>query len=659
MIQQSLLNANSSTLHDKIFRLLDETASDSPEYYIELARSCLSYSYDSRAQRALTLAVKAASFSFVLTGVKAVRTKYQTRAISHLVGTSEHEISMNSVPSNVKLESDLLLETPTYNVVGDGDRSFDTSASQLISYRETQPIPPELEDEDPNAPSRLSDLENCILLMTEQVLKATSPYNDPLTNQQLMAYVSRIIANPQGSVNWTIFSRSLWERSMLESNSAKTVERGLLQMATLVEDLGADATKSTSPHAVDATDDYHHRLKYIHCLPLIPRWKLDLSLASQYISLGLVKSAQEIYYRLKLPIELALCTAAGGNAAEAIADLKLYLGTPEGANSGRAWSVLGDITQEPEYWLKAWEIAKYPAAKRSLGEYFFNKGEMTACMNHLKDSLRVNPLNKTAWFLYGCAGLEAENYEAAAEAFTRCVSQDEEDAKSWANLSTALLKGDAKTKEAMNALSHACRLNPDDWRIWSNYVIVSAKVENWAECLRATSQLIKLRSEKDGEAAIDIGVLKMLSHVLVTETEYPPVTFFQKSAVCLFTEQVPLLITRNPELWLLVSRIYQWLRQPWEALASYEKAFRMTLSTFDANPISKESWSSAVEACVQLVDAYINYGPMDGPKDAKTTVCADWRYKAKSSIRSLMSKGKRLFEDTEGWDRLLVARDEL
>lgn len=75
-------------------------------------------------------------------------------------------------------------------------------------------------------------------------------------------------------------------------------------------------------------------------------------------------------------------------------------------------------------------------------------------IEYLNDALSVAPLHFNCWFLYGCAGLESEQYELAAEAFTRCVSIDDQDGKSWSNLSTSLLRLNKKM-EAFNALKES------------------------------------------------------------------------------------------------------------------------------------------------------------------------------------------------------------
>ncbi|KAK9324409.1 hypothetical protein V1517DRAFT_317431 [Lipomyces orientalis] len=703
MVHQSLLSAPASTLHDQIFANLaasapstaSASAFETAEHFLELARASIYYSYDSRAAQALKYAQDATGLEYKVTGIKALRTKYQQREIANLVVLArsspgrfevKKQVVVNDnqesvLPSALPLNSDLLLEAPKFVNLGEtlseDEESDKGNGDEAISGS--------LSEEDPNTPSVLADIDSCLLLVTEHRIRSVSPSNSPLTAEEVLAYVSRVILSSTsisessyipGKVNWTVFSRALWERSILESNSAKTVERGTLQMASLVDELGVASASTAMIHTSAAVAPVEERLKYLHVLPLLPRWRMDLALATQYLSLGMLRSAQDIYARLDLPIENALCTAAAGSPNEAIDILEKFLQTPH-ADNPRAWSVLGDITQKPEYWERAWDEGKYAAAKRSLGEYYFKAGAPDQCIVHLAEALKKNPLNRQAWFLYGCAGLETQQYSLAAEGFTRCVSMDKDDAKAWSNLATALLHMGQqpgaerlKSKEALSALAEACRLNPDDSRLWSNLVIVGAKLENWVACLRGTLRLVELLGDKEGEAALDLGVMRVLVQALVSDAYSSGEngagserqSFFERQAIKLFTETVPGIVTRTPELWLLTAKVEQWRNRPWAALDAYEKMFRLAVAAFESDETSKTKWTAAVDACAMVVDAYANLGELPGRMaggDESQVVCKDWKWRAKTTVRSLMSKGKRLWVDSEGWDKLVDMRDDL
>ncbi|KAK9451403.1 uncharacterized protein V1518DRAFT_408463 [Limtongia smithiae] len=684
MVHQAVLGGPANTLHDAVFASLQAAVPPSAdaEYDLELARACVAFSYDVRAREALERARATSGFRFELTGMKALKTRYQTRAVSSLVvlaesvgrATSNGEVTSGNstdrknAPSVLDLNSDLLLEAPKFNPLCAGTTNTEDD-------NEDQP---QIND-DPNNPSLLSDVDYCILLMTEARIRSSSPAREPLVMEQLLAYIARVVNSNKSAdanaprVNWTLFSRALWERSTLEAHAAKTVERGTLQMASLVEELGADGTTGSFiiplPESEQPGGSLSERLRYVHCIPLLPRWQMDVELATQYLSLGMVRSAQEVYERLRLPIENALCTAAGGDSKEAESMLRAYIAqadTPR-TQRARAWSCLGDITQNPEDWNRAWDEAKYASAKRSLGQYYYANGDIAAAITHLADALSQNALHRDTWFLYGCAGLAAERYDVAAEGFTRCVAIDSEDGRAWSNLATALMRMPGRERESISALEQACRLLPEEWRVWSNLSTAALQVHNWPLCMRATTRLVELRGGKDGEAALDLPLLRALAQALVardrSEGGNAPMTAFERSGVELFTDLIPRYATASPDLWELVAKIELWRGRPWDALAAHEKMLRAAVATLvadtSAGTDSSSAWDAAVEACVLAVDAYINLGPREGRLGEGSVVCSDWNYKARSAVRTVMSKGRKFWEDTSGWERLQALQEEL
>ncbi|KAH3688224.1 hypothetical protein WICPIJ_000792, partial [Wickerhamomyces pijperi] len=335
-------------------------------------------------------------------------------------------------------------------------------------------------------------------------------------------------------------------------------------------------------------------------------------------------------------------------------------------DDARALSILGDINEDPKYWEKAWEISKYAKAKVSLSRYYYQppKGgvdrNMLLAIQHMQDALNVNPISFTNWFFYGCLGLETSNFELAAEAFTRCVSLDDSNSNSWSNLATALLKLE-KTQEAFNALKKAVGTsdNKRTWRLWENYLIVAAKLSDWNEVLHACKKLVDLKSD-EGERSIDIPVVEKLVEMLISQdhVDADNMTFFQRSCVEFVTVKIPSLVTSNSRLWRIIARVELWRKRPWAALDCHEKAFRAMIHNVDLETDEKV-WNETVDACVDLVASYESLGELPGRMGAGDLVCKDWKYKAKSSLKSLMSKGRMSWEGTEGWERLEECKSEL
>lgn len=656
-------------------------------YYLENVKCSLTINTEHRALPSLTKVKKLTGFEFVLTGARAKRTKFQQKAVSGLIilaksqffndsKDSEPEIS----PESLALNSDVLLERPTFEAIANepldeqivkrqklDENGFIEDKILPLAIRQEN-IPLELQEIDPNAQPELANYDNIQLLLRLYTIRQTSPAKDPLVEEELGALVSRIIYQ-DGGKNWTIFSRSLWERSIIETTKAKTIERGILQMQSLVEELGLKIQTRLLPQSTDPESSMP-RLKYIHQLPFIPRWELDATLAEKFMSLGILKSAVEIYERLQMSCQAALCYAAVGEEKTAESILVKRIETHP--NDARAYSLLGDVRQDPSLWEKSWEIGKYVNAKNSLARYYYRPPkdsnvtpDPALALKHLNDSLRKYTLNFNTWYFYGCIALECNQLNIAAEAFTRCTVLDPNHAASWSNLSAAYIQ-EGKLKEAYSCLKQAIGSDSQkNWRIWENFLLVSVKLDEWDDVLKACKQLVEIKKDKSGEQSIDLPVVEKLVELLVT-SDYPKLTddgelkftYFQRSCMNFICDTLPSVITTDARCWKLVARVELWRKRPWAALECHEKAYRAISHNPDLE-VDENVWNSVVEGCEDLVAAYESLGEMEGKHGDGSLVCKDWKYKCRSSIKALMSRGKGRWDDSDGWDKLLELRQQL
>lgn len=656
-------------------------------YYLENTKCSLAINTEQLCLPSLTKVKKLTNFSFVLTGARAMRTKFQQKAHAGLIILAQSAVSPDSSsddseysPESFVLDSDLLLEKPHFESIGDEpldeqivkkqkqDDGSGYEENRILPFAIRQEnIPVELKGLNPNEQPQLTEYDNIQLLLRLYVIRQTTPAQDPLVEEELSALIGRILYQP-GNKNWTIFSRALWERSVVETTKAKTIERGLLQMQSLVEELGLKISAKIIPQAEgQETQSSCGRLKYIHQLPLIPRWALDTKLAEKYMSMGILRSAVEIYERLSMWCEAALCYAAVGDEKQAENILARRIeACPTDA---RAYSILGDIRQDPDLWLKSWEIGKYVNAKNSLGRYYYNpppssglQRDYMAALKHLNDSLRLYPLSFDTWYFYGCIGLECNKMELAAEAFSRCVSLDETHSLSWSNLSAAYIQLD-KVKESFSCLKKAISSDAqNNWRIWENYMLVAVKLNEWDDVLLACKHLVNIRRDKSGEGSIDLPIVEKLAELLVS-TDYPSdetqrLSHYQSSCIEFICSTLPSVITTSSRCWKVVGRVELWRKRPWAALECHEKAYRAMSHNPDLE-IDERVWNDTVDACQDLVAAYESLGELGGKYGAGDLVCKDWKYKARSTIKSLMSKGKNSWEDSDGWETLLELRKQL
>ena len=666
------------------------------EYFIEAARFGIHGQAEHLSIPLLHQAQKASKLDLVLTGARAKRTKYQKFHTSNLIVLAKSQQpeffgreANDTNPENHDLNSDVLLERPVFESLENVEMpdqpnskriKFDPSTNEEedgsqkllpIALRQ-EDIPVNLKDIDPNNQPPLCELDAIQLLLRLATLRQTSPSGNVLVEEELLALVSRILYVDAKNVNWSIFGRALWERSILETNKAKTIERGILQMTSIIEEIGIKIKTRMIPQVEDNSDPstvIASRLRFIHQLPLLPQWAMDIKLADKYMSIGVTRSALEIYERLQLPCEAALCNAAVDNEKEAERILLDRISKhPEDA---RAISILGDVRQDPSLWEKAWEVGKYHKAKASLSQYYYSPPpdsgvtkSVELAVKHMNDALQINPLSYENWFFYGCCGLESQQFELASEAFTRCVALDDSSSYAWSNLATSLLRLD-KTRPAFNALKKALRAaneNKRSWRIYENYLIVAMKLHEWNDVLIATKELINIKGENEGERSIDIPIIERLVEILVS-TEFPKdeegarLTYYQTSCIDLVCNMLPKVITTSSRCWRIVARVELWRKKPWDSLECHEKAYRAVSNNPELDT-NEQIWNESVDACSDLCAAYESLGEMPGKYGAGEVVCKDWKYKARSTVRSLMSKGRDMWQDSEGWNTLQDLKSE-
>lgn len=630
-IHQQLLDDPVSTIHNKIFDeeriALIEATSDKARWHLELAHYYSYYSYDQKALTQVAAAQQASGLKMQVSGALGRRTKFQTFDVSQLVvlakSAKDYEKDQESVPKTLDLNDDTILEKVSF-----------TDTNEEASYRERilPIVPPEAIDPvlaalSPGEQPQLSPIDQCILLTIAGIIKISAASDDTIITEQVAAYVARVLQN---KADWTIHSAALLARTRVEGHRSRTVERAVLQLQALVDQLMDETSQSFLRRSESAPAE--ERLQHLLCLPTSSRWELQKELASKYTSIGLVRSALEIFERLEIWESVAMCYGVMEQEDKAESVLRAQLDSPKpGADINKLWCLLGDVTQDKQYWEKSWDVSnkRYARAQRSLGKYYFSKKQFTNALAAYSLSLKINPLNHSAWFMYGCAALETSNFEVAAEAFTRCVGIDYNDAESWNNLASSLLRLN-RPRDAWKALKTATSLKWDSWRMWENYTLISIDIGEIDEAVRGCTRCLQIRPRED---AIDVDVLQTLVH-------------HDGKKVYELMMLVQPLITHDPRLWKLLGKVYLSRQRYSDALDAQEKAYRcLNAKTID----TEEVFIELVDAVQDLVDAYTSLGPMDGRLGGQ--VMPDWKFKARSVVRTLKARARN-FEDCKDYERL-------
>jgi len=95
--------------------------------------------------------------------------------------------------------------------------------------------------------------------------------------------------------------------------------------------------------------------------------------------------------------------------------------------------------------------------------------------------------------------------------------------------------------------------------------------------------------------------------------------------------------------------LYLWRGLYSDALDANVKAFRTFLNK-PGLETDEQVWNEAVDEAERLVDAYRNLGEKPGRMGG--VVCKDWKYQARSALRSLKGRGKVSHEGNPGWEKL-------
>ncbi|KAI0677704.1 tetratricopeptide repeat domain 27 [Trametes maxima] len=677
--------------------------------------------HDKSAADYFVRAARATQLEYELTGALGKRTKFQQHDITQLVLLAESRVRGDG--------SDSTSESDKGN--GDGDGSTSSQDTSAVTGGPSSPNPaiPEtlaLNDDtllertaftsssaagtpgtrlshlDPGSQPALHPLDQCILLALCLNVKNVSPAHG-LTAEQMTPYIARVISHPR---NWTVHTMALLLRARLEANRTRTVERSTLQLQALIDQMPtADSTLA-------------ERLLYIHTLVLPSRWEMERELALRFLSIGVVKSALEIFERLELWEEVVKCwqsmerrdTAIAivrdlleGRKAEA--DTVITRGKAlsdtrkqvlDAAREAKLWCLLGDLEPEHafEHYTRAWETSKESSgrAMRSLGGYYFARGNYPDAITCLRRAVSINPLLSRSWFVLGCACVRQEDWEGARDAFVRCVTIDDEDGESWNNLASVYLRmGEAgKTVPAGNAareaagedsekripfsnkllafraLKQGLKYSYDNWRMWANYMIVAMEVGELSEACRALTRVVEERAAKDGAACVDEDVLDKLVDAVtrgsgeastVGGANNPEVaaganatTGIARRVTDLF-ERTILPRVSSPRIFQARARLLTAQGRHEDALNAYLDAYRAgPAGTMERGETDAEKWREAVGDVEEIVDVLRNFGPrVEG---------FNWKLQARSIVRTFTGRTKD-FEDEPEWTRLTTLQEEI
>lgn len=465
------------------------------QFLLEKAQIYIMQGIDSKARENIHRAKTISKFNYELSGALGKRTKFQEKDTSQLVvlaksketgatedasnhpsesslsdpGNASATNQPNIGPTALELNDDTLLESI----------EFSKSTTNKV---ENSILPPELLGLEPDKQPQLYPLDQ-IILLAEATLKDTFSPLDGLNSEEILPYAVRVLTDKP--TNWQIYTQALLVRSRIEAHRSRTQERSVLQLQAIVDQIVADTEEEAGTRhdigipQVQVTQflprakssefaPVNERLKYIFQLNTPTRWEIETELAYGWTAAGSLVSALEIFKRLRLWAEVALCYHSVGqeDKARQIVRRQLYhsalgpaidasgpdteealgeqwdgdIRSPPPPHAPRLWCILGDLDQDPSCWQRAWSISgnRYARAQRTLGQYYVQRGELEKARESYIAAAEVNRQNAETWGRLGDIDLRLENWDGAIIAYQQSIMIDETDAKTYSNLGSAL-----------------------------------------------------------------------------------------------------------------------------------------------------------------------------------------------------------------------------
>ena len=119
----------------------------------------------------------------------------------------------------------------------------------------------------------------CAVILANFFLNKRCKPKDSLLKEELMPYLDVILSNP--NTNWCLKSIALTERTKLEKNDKRSIERALMQIQLIVDHLW----KSSSNNL---------RMSMIYSCKPPPFWILEYELLQVLISVGSIKTGMRM-----------------------------------------------------------------------------------------------------------------------------------------------------------------------------------------------------------------------------------------------------------------------------------------------------------------------------------------------------------------------------
>ncbi|GLD99365.1 hypothetical protein PINS_up008084 [Pythium insidiosum] len=457
-----------------------------------------------QGKRSFETAQEISGLSVQLSGSLGKRTKFQQRSVAQMVllakskyppvasdSASVYATAMADA-TDAELGGRRTVESPEQleELVQRGEAAYREVALDQVDEDNILLERVAFEDATLTEQGNLQTMDQVILLARCLDVK-NSNANDGLTREEMQPYVARVLENPN---NWMVYSTALLERAWLECEATRRRERAVLQMQALVDQHTTRLTVlQSSLQAIEDAAPAHERMAFVYALAFPPQYALKRDLAERYFSMGVLRSALDLCLELEIWDDVVRCYQVLDQPTKAEETVRARLAV---APSPYMWTALGDITLQIEHYETAWTLSqrRYARAKRSLGRHFFERGDYETAIRHYEESVEVNPMNASSWFVIGTMSMRLQDWARGLRAFTRVVQLEPDNGEAWGNIGSIHMSN-GKFHEAFAVLQEALKQKRGMWQMWENYAYCALQTERYGEVLYAMHQWLDLRQK--------------------------------------------------------------------------------------------------------------------------------------------------------------------
>ncbi|KAF0294180.1 Tetratricopeptide repeat protein 27 [Amphibalanus amphitrite] len=606
------------------------------EHYLTVANMYNYYHYVTEADKYITKAQHALNIKLEMVGMLGRRTHFQESRAQLALRVSDADSPSSTAASPGEQGED---ERP-----GDGEKTSGRPAERERPAEDPSgppacprlPTDVKLNDDtrlervqydEPSAETEASPLRQAVILATYfQNLRAQG--RSEIRDEQLLVTISALTHQP---LVWAVQLSALLQRSRLESEHRRTVERAMLQVEALGEDVSRPEPAAT------------HRLQLFFSTRVPTHWELMRELAERYMAMGVTKSALDVYERYQLWEEAIRCyhlLQQRQRAAEVVREqIAAHGETP------KLLCLLGDATDDVSCYQRAWQMSgeKYVRAVRSEGLYYYHRKQYEKCLPLLSKAVERNSLQFDVWTRLAFAALQTEDWKTCANAYRRCCYLEPDNYEAWNNIAHAYIRLGQKER-AWKTLQEALRFSFDNWKIWDNFLVVSLDIGEFEEAISAYGRLAEIQ-----ERHVDCEVLRLLVRAVLSDTA----DRHGVGAGRLVTKLTKLFgrltakVTNNSEVWSLYGDLTGAAAASEEARFRRIQHYQKAHSCLAQKPGAEKQLNLAkqmLEIAVKLSEAALTWVEAAAPGSDVARSLAS----VKLSIRGTITKVKTAQTDSSG-----------